>query len=49
MNQQSPAMKIKMGYMYFSLVLGAVIMTVHTINNIVWDVKKVLTKGEVTE
>ena len=49
MNQQSPAMKIKMGYMYFSLVLGAVIMTVHTLNNIVWDVKKVLTKGEVTE
>jgi TRAP-type C4-dicarboxylate transport system permease small subunit len=49
MYQQSPAMKVKMGYMYSALVIGAAFMTVHTLNNIVWDVKKVLAKGEAIE
>ncbi len=46
MKQQSPAMKVKMGYMYFSLVIGAVFMLVHTVNNIVSDIKRVKTEGE---
>lgn len=49
MKQRSPAMKVRMGYMYFSLVIGAVFMTVHILNNIVWDMKRVLTKREAVE
>ena len=35
MMQKSPAMQIKMGYVYFALVLGGVLMLLHSINEIV--------------
>ena len=49
LNQQSPAMKIKMGYMYSALVIGGIFMAIHTLNNLVIDIKKVLEKGDETE
>ena len=35
MMQKSPAMRVKMGYVYFSMVLGGVLMFLHCLNNMI--------------
>lgn len=35
MMQKSPAMQIKMGYVYMSMVLGGALMLLHSVNNII--------------
>ena len=35
MMQKSPAMRIKMGYVYFSMVLGGALMLLHCLNNMI--------------
>jgi len=44
LTQKSPAMHVHMGYIYASLVIGGILMTIHALNNLVSDLVVVFTK-----
>ena len=51
MMQKSPAMRIKMGYVYFSMVLGGALMLLHCLNNMINTITgyKPEQKGEIAQ
>ena len=43
MMQKSPVLRVKMGYMYFSIVLGGILMCLQTVVNLISSVRNLVT------